>query len=125
MKAETVRQNHETGTTDFRSATFGFVHAAITIDKADHPLAAIYEAIRDGFQARSRSDEAEAPALPSPTRGEGRAIFPRKQGEVSRGVDLTRTRSSTADPHPLPMLRRLPVILNYPRFLPDRGRPRT
>jgi hypothetical protein len=39
-KAETVRRkNRETGTTGFRSATFGFVHAAIAIGKADHPLA--------------------------------------------------------------------------------------
>jgi hypothetical protein len=42
-KAETVSKNRETGTTDFRSATFGFEHAAITIGKADHPLAAIYD----------------------------------------------------------------------------------
>jgi hypothetical protein len=51
-KAETDRRkDRETGTTDFRSA-FGFVHAAITIGKADHPLRAIYDAIRDYFQAK-------------------------------------------------------------------------
>jgi hypothetical protein len=53
-KAETVRRkNSETGTTGFRSATFGFVHAAIAIGKADHPLALEYEAIRDVFQDQS------------------------------------------------------------------------
>src|SRR5262249_49150016 len=53
-KAETVcRKNRETGTTGFRSSTFGFVHAAIAIGKADHPLALEYEAIRDVFQAKS------------------------------------------------------------------------
>jgi len=52
-KAETVRRkNRETGTTGFRSA-FGFVHAAIAVGEADHPLMVIYAAIRDGFQAKS------------------------------------------------------------------------